>query len=440
MTKTVKFGGSSLADSTQFKKVRDIIMADDDRAYVVVSAPGKRFSEDNKVTDLLMMSQQLSEHGLSFDEVFNIIKERYHSIADDLGLNVNLEKEFRTIHQGLEEGTTVDYVASRGEYLNAKLMAAYLGAEFVDAADIIRFKNSDSYDPEATEKLIQERLKGVERAVIPGFYGALEDGTIVTFSRGGSDVTGSIVSDAMDVDLYENWTDVPGFLQVNPQIVPEAKPMEKVSYSELRELSYMGAPVLHEEAIFPVRRKRIPINIRDTNDTSAPGTMIVADDEEFGSQNIISGIAGHKNFTVINVAKTLMNLEKGFLRKIISVFESNNVNIEHIPSSIDSISVIVADDEIRGKIDKIKEEIKIYTGPDDVKVEDGLALLTVVGRGMVSKKGVSARIFTALYEADINVVMITQGASEISIIVGIDNDDFEKASEAIYRAFEGLED
>lgn len=437
--KTVKFGGSSLADSGQFEKVRDIILEEDDRAYVVVSAPGKRDSSDNKVTDLLTMVYELASHGISHDEVFSIVKDRFREIKSDLGLSVNLDEIFEEMEEALRVGTSKDYIISRGEHINAKLLADYIGGEFVDSKDMVRFNDKGEFDQKTSRKLIDSRLKGIERAVIPGFYGSKANGEIVVFSRGGSDISGSIISDAMDVELYENWTDVPGFLVASPQIVEDAKPIETVTYSELRELSYMGAPVLHEEAIFPVREKGISINIRDTNNTEAAGTMIVAEGSEEEVKSIVTGISGRKHFTAINIEKTMMNQEKGFIRKVISVFEANDVNIEHIPSCIDSISIIVADEELKGKEDKIVGEIKIYTQPDAVKLEPGLSLLTVVGRGMVNKKGTSARVFTALYNADINVKMITQGASELSIIVGVATEKFENAIKAIYESFESWE-
>lgn len=435
MKKVVKFGGSSLADSLQFKKVRSIIEQDPERAYVVVSAPGKRHSQDHKITDLLLMSHQLSSHDLNFEEVFELIESRYTEICSDLDLSIDITPILSEVKENISKGASRDYVASRGEYINGLLLADYLGIAFIDASEIIRFNDSGVFDDEKSEELIAEKLKDIDRAVIPGFYGANKHGQIITFSRGGSDVTGSIVANGVEASLYENWTDVSGFLMADPRIQEDAKPMDLVTYKELRELSYMGAPVLHEEAIFPVRKKGISIQIKNTNDPDAPGTMIVHDDYDQIKQGSITGISGKKGFTVISVEKTLMNVEKGFIRKLISIFEANDISIEHIPSSIDSISIIVADSEIKDKEKKIVEEIKIYCNPDSVNVYPGMALLTVVGRGMVKTKGTSARIFTALYEAGVNVRMITQGSSELNIIIGIETKDFDKAVRAIYGAF-----
>ncbi len=435
MKKVVKFGGSSLADSSQFKKVRSIIEQDPERAFVVVSAPGKRHSQDHKITDLLLMSHQLSSHDLNFEEVFELIESRYTEICSDLDLSIDINPILSEVKENISKGASRDYVASRGEYINGLLLADYLGIEFIDASEIIRFNDNGLFDDEKSEQLISEKLKDVERAVIPGFYGANRHGQIITFSRGGSDVTGSIVANGVEASIYENWTDVSGFLMADPKIQEDAKPMDLVTYKELRELSYMGAPVLHEEAIFPVRKKGISIQIKNTNEPEAPGTMIVHDDYDQIKQGSITGISGKKGFTVISVEKTLMNVEKGFIRKLISIFEANDISIEHIPSSIDSISIIVADSEIKDKEKKVVEEIKIYCNPDTVNVYPGMALLTVVGRGMVKTKGTSAKIFTALYEAGVNVRMITQGSSELNIIIGIETRDFEKAVRAIYGAF-----
>ncbi len=435
MKKVLKFGGSSLADASQFQKVRSIIEADPERAYIVVSAPGKRDSGDHKITDLLLMSHQLSSHDLNFEEVFALIEKRFLGICKQLELDIDIAPILAEVKDNIARGASRDYVASRGEYINGLLLANYLKVPFVDASEIIRFDDNGVYDDLKSEELVSSRLSEYDRAVIPGFYGANKHGQIITFSRGGSDVTGSIVANGVEASLYENWTDVSGFLMADPKIQEDAKPMDLVTYKELRELSYMGAPVLHEEAIFPVRKKGISIQIKNTNDPDAPGTMIVHDDYDQIKQGNITGISGKKGFTVISVEKTLMNAEKGFIRKLISIFEANDISIEHIPSSIDSISIIVADSQLKDKEKKVIEEIKIYCNPDVVAVYPGMALLTVVGRGMVKTKGTSAKLFTSLYEAGVNVRMITQGSSELNIIVGIENRDFEKAVKAIYGAF-----
>lgn len=430
-----KFGGSSLADSTQFRKVKDIIIENPDRKVIVPSAPGKRNSKDHKVTDLLYMCHQLSSHGIHFDEVFQIIKERYTEICKDLELKTPIEDILQEVYETISNGGSRDYCASRGEYINGIILSDFLGMTFVDAAEVMRFTPEGEFQEDLSLELLSDRLSKVEAAVIPGFYGADKDGNIITFTRGGSDITGSIVANAINARLYENWTDVPGFLMVDPNIVKDAQPIREITYKELRGLSYMGAPVLHEEAIFPVRKKGIPIQIRNTNNFEDEGTLIVHDKQSKTKEDKITGIAGRKGFTVISVEKTLLTEEKGFLRKLITVFESNDVCIEHMPSSIDSISVIISDSEINGKLSKIIEEIKIYCKPDSIVSYTNMALLAVVGSGMIRTKGICSRLFTALYKSDVNIRMISQGSSELSIIVGIENDDYEKSVEAVYRAF-----
>lgn len=430
-----KFGGSSLADSAQFKKVRTIIRENPNRKFIVVSPPGKRYRGDHKITDLLYMCHQLSSHGINFDEVFQLIRERYVGICKELELNTPIEEILEEVYENILRKATRDYCASRGEYINGILLADFLDIPFVDAAEVIRFKAKGDYDEEITEKLLSERLSKLDAAVIPGFYGADKDGNIFTFSRGGSDITGSLVANAANAGLYENWTDVPGFLMVDPNIVENPKPIREITYEELRGLSYMGAPVLHEEAIFPVKKKGIPIQIRNTNKVEDEGTLIVHSRLSKTKHGKITGIAGKKGFTVLSIEKTFMTSEKGFLRKLVSVFESNDISIEHMPSSIDSISVIVAEEDIKGKLDKIIEEVRIFCKPDSITTYTNMALLAVVGSGMIRTKGISAKIFTALYESDINIRMISQGSSELSIIIGIENEDYEKSVAAIYNAF-----
>ena len=431
----VKFGGSSLADSSQYKKVKTIVVENPNRKFIVPSAPGRRFKGDHKITDLLYMCHQLSSHGIHFGEVFQLIRERYMEICKGLGLKTPIEEILDEVYDNIHKGASRDYCASRGEYINGILLADFLNMAFVDAAEVIRFDLKGDYDEGRTEKLLSEKLSKLGGVVIPGFYGGDENGNIITFPRGGSDITGSIVANAIDAKLYENWTDVPGFLMVDPNIVENPKPIREITYEELRGLSYMGAPVLHEEAIFPVRKKGIPIQIRNTNKIEDEGSLIVHSRLSKTNLGKITGIAGKKGFTVLSIEKTLMTAEKGFLRKLVSVFESNDIYIEHMPSSIDSISVIVAEDEIKGKIDKIMEEIRIYCKPDRITPYTNMALLAVVGSGMIRTKGISARIFTALYESDINIRMISQGSSELSIIIGVENDDYEKSVKAIYKAF-----
>lgn len=430
-----KFGGSSLADSSQFIKVKDIVKSDKSRRYVIPSAPGKRFGKDHKITDLLYMCYQLSSHGLNFDEVFKIIQDRFLQIVKELNLELDMDGELNQIKENIKSGYSRDYTASRGEYLNGLILAKYLEFQFIDAAEIIVFDEKGQYDPVLTEEKVNRRLKEVEYGVIPGFYGSDEKAEIITFSRGGSDVTGAIIANGVRAQVYENWTDVSGFLMADPNIVLDAKPMEVVTYKELRELSYMGAPVLHEEAIFPVRKYGIPINIKNTNSPQDKGTMIVAESKH-ESQSPITGISGKKDFTVINIEKTLMTGERDFFRKLISVFETNDIPVEHMPSSIDTISVVVNSSHINPKLKKVLEEIRIYVKPDNITIHPNMALVAVVGRGMIKTKGVSAKIFTALAKAGVNIRMITQGSSELNIIVGIENEDFDKAVMAIYKAFE----
>lgn len=430
-----KFGGSSLADSAQFRKVKEIVESNGERQIVVPSAPGKRHGKDHKVTDLLYMCHQLSSHGLNFDEVYSIVQDRYIEICKELNVDILIEDILSDIKLHIRDGASRDYCASRGEYINGLILSAFLDFQFIDAAELILFDGMGLLDEEGTRKRISGSLKGDIKAVVPGFYGAREDGSIKTFSRGGSDVTGAILADGIGASLYENWTDVSGFLMADPRIVSDPRPIQLVTYRELRELSYMGAPVLHEEAIFPVRRLGIPINIKNTNRPEDKGTLIVHDQWADRNEGSITGIAGKKDFTVISVEKTLMTSEQGFFRKLISVFETNDITIEHMPSSIDSISVIVSDVGLNGKLKKVMNEIQIYCNPDNVISYPSMALIAVVGRGMINTKGISAKVFTALSEGGVNIRMISQGSSELNIIIGVENNDFERAIEAIYMAF-----
>jgi aspartate kinase len=430
-----KFGGSSLADSEQFRKVKNIVLENEKRRYVVPSAPGKRFSKDYKITDLLYLCHAHAQNSISFDDVFRHIEERYTSLARELEIRIDIKRYLDEIKKKIEDGASADYTASRGEYLNGLILADYLDYEFVDAAEIIRFKNYGRIDFEATQKAVDEKMTAVERAVIPGFYGAMPDGTIKTFSRGGSDVTGAMVARCLGAELYENWTDVSGFLMADPNIVENAKPIEVVTYKELRELSYMGAKVLHEESIFPIRDVCIPINIKNTNRPQDKGTLIVDDDKPISYSGTITGIAGKKGFTVIAVQKMLMNSEQGFCRKLLSILESNGVSFENMPSGIDSVSLVIEDTQLGDKLDNILEEIKRQCNPDSLEVYPNMALVATVGRGMDRTKGISSKLFRGLAEGDVNIRMINQGASEINITVGVENEDFEKALRGIYKAF-----
>ncbi len=434
MKKVVKFGGSSLASAHQFQKVADIIHADKQRRYVVPSAPGKRFPEDSKVTDMLYDCYYLAEAGKDFKKELSDIEARYQEIIDGLQLNISLKDEFEVITENFKNKAGENYAASRGEYLNGIVMASYLGYEFVDSAEVIRFKDNGEFDSEVTNQILSERLAKMEHAVIPGFYGAFADGRVKTFSRGGSDITGSIVARAVKADVYENWTDVSGFLIADPRIISNPEAIETITYKELRELSYMGASVLHEDAIFPVRREGIPINIRNTNKPDAEGTWIVESTCQ-KSQYVITGIAGKKGFCSVNIEKAMMNSEIGFGRKVLQAFEDYGISFEHVPSGIDTMTVFVHQDEFISKEQKVVSAIHRLADPDTIDIEADLALIAVVGRGMKSTRGTAGRIFSALAHANVNVKMIDQGSSELNIIIGVANDDFEEAIKAIYDIF-----
>ena len=435
MKKVVKFGGSSLASAEQFKKVGDIIRADETRRFVVPSAPGKRNSNDTKVTDLLYKCYRAAEKGhTDFDKVLTEIKARYQEIIDGLGLGLSLEEDFNIIEEKFKNHAGEEYAASRGEYLNGKIMADYLGYEFVDSAKIIRFDGEGQFDMEMTNRLTREYLKDKENAVIPGFYGAMEDGTVKTFSIGGSDITGSIVAGALDADLYENWTDVSGFLVTDPRIIENPKSIDTITYRELRELSYMGATVLHEDAIFPVRKAGIPINIRNTNRPEDAGTMIVEDTCKKPAYTI-TGIAGKKGFCSLFIEKSMMNSEIGFGRKVLQVLEKEGISFEHLPSGIDTMTLFIHQDEFAEKEQQVISGIHRAVNPDFMELESDLALIAVVGRGMRSNRGTAARIFAALAHANVNVKMIDQGSSELNVIIGVRNEDFEVAVKAIYDIF-----
>jgi aspartate kinase len=432
--KVAKFGGSSVSDAIQLAKVKEIVEYDPDRRYVVVSAPGKRFNEDNKVTDLLYLCKAHIDHNVPYDQIFQVIYDRFVAIEYNLGIDVNLQEEFRLINQNLKSGASEDYIASRGEYLSALITAAYLGYDFVDTAGLIQFDERGKLLNEETNNALAQELLKHEKAVLPGFYGTYPDGRIKTFSRGGSDITGSLVARAVKADVYENWTDVSGFLMADPRIVKDAKPISIISYKELRELSYMGASVLHEDAVYPVRAVGIPINIRNTNNPKDPGTTITAKASP-KEDTIIAGIAGHKDFTVIGIYKSMMNDDRGFVRRLLEILDSYDVPLEHMPSGIDTISIVVSDKYLNGKLDDIVEEIQRTLQPETIDIFKKMALIATVGKGMAKRLGVSAKLFTALYEAGVNIRMIDQGSSEMNIIIGVENKDFETSIRAIYGAF-----
>ena len=434
MKKVVKFGGSSLASAKQFKKVGDIIRSDKSRRYVIPSAPGKRNDKDEKVTDMLYQCYDAASTGGAYKKILEKIKNRYEEIIDGLELNLNLTHEFDRIEENFVNKIGRDYAASRGEYLNGLVMAEYLGYEFVDAAEVVFFDENGVFDAETTNRELGERLEHIERAVIPGFYGAAADGTVKTFSRGGSDVTGSIVAKAIHADMYENWTDVSGFLVADPRIIKDPEVIETITYRELRELAYMGASVLHEDAIFPVRKEGIPINIRNTNKPEDKGTLIVESTCR-KPRYTITGIAGKKGFCSINIEKAMMNAEVGFGRKVLEVFEKYGISFEHIPSGIDTMTVFVHQSEFEEYEQSVIAGIHRLVEPDFVELESDLALIAVVGRGMKATRGTAGRIFSALAHARINVKMIDQGSSELNIIIGVKNSDFEQAIKAIYDIF-----
>ena len=434
MSKVVKFGGSSLANAEQFQKVANIIHADKDRRYVVPSAPGKRYSADTKVTDMLYECYALAEAGEPFYDKLMQIKGRYDEIIAGLGLNLSLVEEFERIKENFQNGVGTDYAASRGEYLNGIVMAEYLQFQFLDAAEVIFFDEKGNFLSEKTNEVLGNRVKEYENVVLPGFYGAKPDGTIKTFDRSGSDITGSILARAVQADIYENWTDVSGFLLTDPRIVKDPPTITTITYKELRELAYMGATVLHGDAILPVCQCGIPINIRNTNKPEDPGTMIVESTckkPEF----TITGIAGKKGFVSINIEKDKMNGEVGFGSKVLQAFEQNGISFEHMPTGIDTLSVFVHQQEFEGKEQKVLSTIHRLAKPDSIEIESDLALVAVVGRGMKSNRGVAARVLASLAHKNINIKMIDQGSSELNIILGVTNEDFEMAIQAIYDIF-----
>ncbi len=436
--KVAKFGGSSVADGIQLTKTRQIIEQDPDRRYVVVSAPGKRFEGDNKITDLLYLCKTHIDHNLPYDQIFQVVADRFMAVEVNLGVDVDLLTHLDTIRDNLRRNPSTDYIASRGEFLNAILVAAFLGFDFVDTAPLIKFDSRGKLLMEETDEALRDELAKHERAVLPGFYGSTPDGKIKTFSRGGSDITGALVARAIKADVYENWTDVSGFLMADPRIVKNPKQIKTISYKELRELSYMGAGVLHEDAIYPARMANVPINIKNTNDPADHGTMIVGEadfDDPAEKSRIVTGIAGSKDFTVVALYKNMMSSERGFVRRILGILDDYNINFEHLPSGIDTVSVVMSNKDIGDRLDDVLDEFRSRLRPDSIDVLEDIALIATVGRRMSLRSGVAARLFTALAEAKVNIRMIDQGSSEMNIIVGVENKDFEKAVRAIYSAF-----
>ena len=433
--KVVKFGGSSLADAGQIRKAEAIIRSDPARRYVVVSAPGKRNSGDVKITDMLYACYEAAKAGRPFDAELAAVRQRYEEIVRELGAPLDLGRDFEKIADHLKNGPQRDYMASRGEYLSAKLIAAYLGFEFVDSADFICFRSDGTFDWEISNRAVFAALRRVKYAVVPGFYGADEWGRIHTFSRGGSDITGSILARALQASIYENWTDVSGMLMADPRVVPSPETIPLITYKELRELSYMGASVMHEDAVFPVRKSGIPINIRNTNRPEDPGTMIVPTVPEEADTREITGIAGRSGFSTIAIEKAMMNSEIGFGRRVLSVLEKHNISFEYMPSGVDTLSVVVGTADLAPCRAAVMDEICHLVQPDMIYFEDNLSMIAVVGRGMVRTKGVAARVITAVAAAQVNIRMIDQGSSELNIIIGVDDCDREKAIRAIYDEF-----
>ena len=432
--KTAKFGGSSVADGIQLAKIKDIIEADPGRRYIVVSAPGKRFDGDSKITDLLFMCKAQADHNIPYEQLLQVITDRYSAIKYNLGVDVDLDSEYETILKKLGEGCSEDYIASRGEYLSAILVAAYLGYDFVDTEGLILFDSKGRLLPEETNEALSRELAKHEHAVLPGFYGSdIKTGEIRILSRGGSDVTGSLVARAVNADIYENWTDVSGLLMADPRIVDNPKPIEYISYMELRELSYMGASVLHDEAVFPVRLAGIPINIRNTNAPEDPGTIITTE-SSYDNDKLFSGIAGKQPFTVITVYKNMMNKEVGYVRRALTVLEDLGISFDHIPTGIDSLSVVIESAALEDNLDEVLKEFEQRLHPDEINVIPDIAMIAVVGMGLVRNIGVAAKITKALSDAGINIRMLNQGTSEINVIIGVESQDFKKASRAIYEA------
>lgn len=435
--KVVKFGGTSMADAKSIRQVAEIIKQDKERRYVVVSAPGKRFSQDHKVTDMLYACYHDMQINGECKATFDKIRERFKGIVEDLGLGLDIDSYLDKVEEEMLKYNSAEFCASRGEYLSAVITAEVLGYEFIDAKDVMIFDTNGDFDSESTNEKVKSVLENIERAVVPGFYGGDSEGIVHTFSRGGSDVSGAVIARAVGASLYENWTDVNGFMSADPRIVDNPKPIETLSYKELRELAYMGANVLHPESIFPVRVSKIPINIRNTFCPTADGTMIVAElDEKELSKRVITGIAGKKGYSIIYIEKSMMNSELGFVRKVLAVLEYYNISIEHLPTGIDTMSIVIPDNELAGKEDVVIERIKKVVDPDHIEIKSGISLIATVGHGMSYKPGSASTLVGALAKEKINIRMIDQGSSEMNIIVGIATSDYERAIKAIYAAFQ----
>ena len=433
--KVCKFGGTSMANAKTILKVVDVIESDLSRHYIVVSAPGKRTPEDIKVTDALYACFNEVKKTGNCDTSFRVIDRRFREIVTELAVDLDIDSELKEIKEGIEQSTTPDYAASRGEYLSAKILAARLGYEFVDAIDLVKFNERGELLLHYSLDRVKAQLSSLQYAVIPGFYGSDGNDCVRTFSRGGSDISGAIIARAMKADIYENWTDVDGFLTADPRIVENPTTINCLSYKELRELSYMGAEVMHPESIFPVYSVGLPINIKNTFNPSHPGTMIVKSVDQAEGNNVVTGISGQKGLTIINIEKNLMNSEVGFVRRVLSILEYEGISFEHLPSGIDTMSLVIRDEYLNGKMQRILQKIKETVNPDNLEIHSGMSLVAIVGHNMASRLGTASTVFKALADAHINVRMIDQGSSELNIIVGIDTCDYEKAINAIYYAF-----
>ena len=436
MLKVAKFGGSSMADAGQYRKVRDILLADPERRVVIVSAAGKRSSDDHKLTDLLYLCHAHTQYGVACDPIFEMITSRYLEIRDELGLDLDLETEFAQLKKRLDaKEVSQDELVSRGEYFSAKLMAAFLGFQFIDAADWVKFNMDGSVNKETSYPALKSLVHG-EGIVTPGFYGVMPNGSVRTFSRGGSDITGALAAAALDADVYENWTDVSGILMADPRIVENPQPIPEITYDELRELSYAGAQVLHEGTIFPVREKGIPVNIRNTNAPNDLGTFVREDfNTEVDPHRVITGITGKKDFSIISMSKRGMNNEVGVLRKVLSVLENHNISVDFVPNGIDNVSLVIPTKTLAPKLYSVLADIQQDVQPDTLCVHDQIAVVAAVGHRMAFRPGVSGKIFAALGQAGINIRMINQGPDELNIIFGVDNKDFADAIRVLYNSF-----
>ena len=438
MIKVCKFGGSSVADAGQFLKIKNIVKSDMSRKFVVVSAVGKANKDDHKITDLLYVLYSHVKYGVDYESIFKIVEDKYNAIKNELGLSINLDAEFDEIRKNLNKHCDVDYVVSRGEYLSAKLMADHLGGIFVDAKDVIFFGYDNKFYFDKIEKAL-EKYEGSDKViVVPGFYGSLPNGKIRCMSRGGSDITGAVIANVVNASVYENFTDVSGIMVADPRIVDKPVSVKRITYAELREMSYMGASVLHDEAIFPVKAKNIPLNILNTNDPSHPGTMILETCDEYDEKEeplVISGITGKKGFSSIFVAKSHIASEVGVLKEALDVISKYNISVESVATGIDSFSIVVESERVENDLYDLMNNLGKVLETDNITIEDNMAMVAIVGRKLKNYKGFSGKLFSTLGKNDINIKLISQTSDEISIILGVDEKDFEKTINVVYKGF-----